>query len=426
MNNKFSTRSLHPLCAHMVMALGIAITPVIGMHAAVAADAPVAAPADTIRPALVKIIQPAQELNKSQNFKDALVKLAETDAVPDKTPYEIYIIETMRGTAAMSLGDFDAASKAFEKVFATGKAPAANQLTIKQLMTEQYYAKKDYPNTILWGKRYVEAGGNEPLIRKRMFAAYYFSEDMTNAAKELDMVIQLEEKAGKKPAEEDVKNLAAIYQQEKNIPAYTAGLTKLATLYPSSQNLMKLIDQVFRNPAYSNTLDLDAYRLQLATDNVSKPDAYREYTELALQDGHAIEAKKIIDLAFSNGMLGTGATATADKALRDKATKRAADEMKALPSDEKAVANNKDGKGFVSVGVNYLAAGQFDKSAELIEKGIAKGGLKNAEAAKLELGLAYLQGGKKDKAIETFKSVKGTDGSADLAKIWLIKLNQPG
>jgi hypothetical protein len=59
-----------------------------------------------------------------------------------------------------------------------------------------------------------------------------------------------------------------------------------------------------------------------------------------------------------------------------------------------------------------------------IQQGIAKGGLKNAEEAKLRLGMAQVRAGKKAEAISTFQTVKGGGGAGDLAKYWLVLLQQ--
>ena len=79
----------------------------------------------------------------------------------------------------------------------------------------------------------------------------------------------------------------------------------------------------------------------------------------------------------------------------------------------------------VNSGEVHVTLGRVDQGIELIEQGIAKGGLKRAEDAKLHLGLAYLRNGNRDKAIETFKTVRGTDGSADLARLWGIRAARP-
>jgi hypothetical protein len=69
--------------------------------------------------------------------------------------------------------------------------------------------------------------------------------------------------------------------------------------------------------------------------------------------------------------------------------------------------------------------GEVDKGIALIEQGIAKGGLKRPEDAKLHLGMAMLQSGKnKSKAVQTLRSVQGSDGSADLGRLWAVHAAQ--
>ena len=66
----------------------------------------------------------------------------------------------------------------------------------------------------------------------------------------------------------------------------------------------------------------------------------------------------------------------------------------------------------------YTGLGQYDKGIALMQKGLAKPGLKNPEDARLHLGIAYLRAGNRTKAVETLRAVKGTDGAADLARLW--------
>jgi Tfp pilus assembly protein PilF len=54
-----------------------------------------------------------------------------------------------------------------------------------------------------------------------------------------------------------------------------------------------------------------------------------------------------------------------------------------------------------------------------MQKGIAKGGFKRKDDANLHLGIAYLRAGQRAKATQAFKSVSGTDGAADLARLWM-------
>ena len=56
----------------------------------------------------------------------------------------------------------------------------------------------------------------------------------------------------------------------------------------------------------------------------------------------------------------------------------------------------------------------------LVEQGLARGGLKRPEDAKLHLGIAYLQSGNKTRALSMLKTVQGSDGVADLARLWVV------
>ena len=60
---------------------------------------------ETLRPEIGKPLQAAQELLKEGKYKDALGKVREADAVSDRTPYENYILDRMRGSAAAGAGD---------------------------------------------------------------------------------------------------------------------------------------------------------------------------------------------------------------------------------------------------------------------------------------------------------------------------------
>ena len=58
---------------------------------------------------------------------------------------------------------------------------------------------------------------------------------------------------------------------------------------------------------------------------------------------------------------------------------------------------------------------------ELIEKGIAKGGLKRPEDAKLRLALALAQSPKtRAKGVQMLRGVTGNDGTADVAKLYTV------
>jgi len=55
-----------------------------------------------------------------------------------------------------------------------------------------------------------------------------------------------------------------------------------------------------------------------------------------------------------------------------------------------------------------------------MEQALKMGGFKRAEDARLHLGVAQLLAGRKTKAMETLGAVKGTDGTAEIARLWIL------
>jgi hypothetical protein len=147
---------------------------------------------------------------------------------------------------------------------------------------------------------------------------------------------------------------------------------------------------------------------------------YMEMAQLALQAELPSESKYVVDKGFAAGVLGTGPQAERHKRLRDLVEKRLAEHKASLGEEEKQAAAAKSGEALVALGMNLLYSGQAAKGVQLIQQGIAKGGLKRAEDAKLHLGIGQLVAGDKAKAQATFKTVQGTDGTADLARLWAL------
>jgi hypothetical protein len=107
------------------------------------------------------------------------------------------------------------------------------------------------------------------------------------------------------------------------------------------------------------------------------------------------------------------------------AIKQEAEGKTGIEKDVQEALAAKGGDELVRVGYTYVTMGQVDKGIATIEQGIAKGGLKRPEDAKLHLGLAQLQSGKnKGKAVQTLRSVQGNDGAADLGRLWAVYANQ--
>ena len=73
-----------------------------------------------------------------------------------------------------------------------------------------------------------------------------------------------------------------------------------------------------------------------------------------------------------------------------------------------------------NLGFVYVSYGETERGLKLMEQGVQNGALKYPEQTKLHLGLAYALAGHKSKAVQTLKTVQGGDGTADLARLWVL------
>lgn len=416
----------------MLAALGLNAAPALmtSAHAQAKPAAPAAeAPKpDTVRPELFKLLDPAavKQLMADKKYAEVQENINKADAFPNKTPYETYVIDRMKLALASATNNDAMAIAALEAVIGSGRMQPADQAEFINALANYYYNAKNYPKAIEWLKRYQKESATPLKVRSSLVRAYYLSGDYANAKAELMPLIADAEKAGQKPTQEDLRLLASSAAKLKDTTTYVAAMEKLVAFYPSDDFWTDLLNRMQSKPTFNiRALQLDALRLENKAIKTMAPEEYREMAELSLAAGFPTEAKKVLDDGFAQGVIGTGANTTKDKQLRDRASKGAADDAKNIANGEAGAAKLKDGTGLVNLGWAYVTMDQFDKGIALIEQGVAKGGMKRPEDARLRLGMAYAVAGRKADAAKALESVKGEDGVADLARYWMLWVNRP-
>lgn len=413
----------------MLAAVGLS-TPALmtTVHAQEKPAAAAEAPKDTVRPELFKLLDPAaiKPLMDAKNYAEVQSRVQQAEAFPNRTPYEDYVVNRMKLSVGSATNNNALAMPALEAVINSGRLQGQEQADFIQALANMHYNAKDYPKAIEWFKRYQKESPTPEKVSAALTRAYYLGNDFANAKATLMPAIEAAEKAGQKPSEEDLRLLASSANKVKDDAGYLAALEKLVAHYPSDDFWTDVLNRgVARKPGFdAQTNMINVYRLEAATVKQMAPEEYVDLAELSLRDGFPSEAKKSMDAGFAAGVLGKGSNAKSHAALRDKATKGAADDAKSIAGGEASAAKAKTGAGLVNLGWAYATMDQADKGVGFIQQGIAKGGLKNPEEAKLRLGMAQARAGKNAEAIQTFQSIKGGAGAGDLAKYWIVHLNQ--
>lgn len=376
-----------------------------------------ASAAEGMRAEIGRPLQQAAELIKAGKGREALAKVREAEAVPNRTPAEQLTLDRMKAAAAQRAGDPAAALQALESLHPRTSGAEAGQ--IAEQIASSYAQSKNIPKASEWAARAQQAGNNSASLKQLQAYLQGASGDYAAVARDAAAAVAAAEQAGRKPDEGELLRLADAQQRSGNAAGQIATLEKLLANYPKKDYWSALLARLPRKPNFGDRFALDVLRLRLATGTLSKGEDFMEMAQLALQAGLPFEAVRIVDQGFSSKALGSGPEADRHKRLRDLAQKKSEEAKSAMAAQASEAASQKTGDDLVRVGYALVSQGDADKGIALIEQGIAKGGLKRPEDAKLRLGMAQLSRNKA-RAAQTLRGVGGNDGAADIARLWII------
>ncbi|HEY4999677.1 MAG TPA: hypothetical protein VII36_11060, partial [Usitatibacter sp.] len=234
--------------------------------------------ADAVRPEVGKPLQEAERMMRTGHAHEALAKVNEADAVANKTPAESFLILRMRGSVASAAGDIEGANKAFEAVLNSGKVSGRDALQMVQAIAVNHYKAKDYPKAAQWTQRYFKEGGTDPAMRTVLLQSYYLANDCPAVGK----MLSGEER---KVSEDELQILANCYLRGKDTAGYVGAIERLVLYYPRKEYWTDLLARVQKKPGFSDRLQVNVYRLRLATGNLASTNDYLEMAQLALQAG---------------------------------------------------------------------------------------------------------------------------------------------
>lgn len=365
-------------------------------------------------------LQAVQEHLKASRFKEALVKLAEIDAMAGLGDYEKFVVERMRGVAAVGAQDQPGAIAALTRVLEARKLPAAEQQQMNELLVSSCFVARDYACVERWAGIYAEQGGGKPEVALRRAQAAYLAADYALAGELAGRLVAADLKAGRQPALDVLQLQASCFVKAKNHAAYRAVLEQTLAYYPTPEGWSNLVYGLMQQAGFPRKLELDGYRLLLAADGLAGGDEYLDMAEAAIKAGFPLEAVKSLDKGEAAGKLSGAAERARHQEMRGRLAKLVADDQKAIAQTDNMLAKAKDGNLFVGLGLNLVLAGQQARGLSLIEQGIGRGVGGNADQARLHLAYAQWLSGMKDEAATGFAANYSPGAVADLARYWRL------
>ncbi|MBU6260051.1 MAG: hypothetical protein KGL18_04840 [Burkholderiales bacterium] len=374
------------------------------------------AAAEGVRPEIGKPLQQASELLRAGKAKEALVKVREAEAVGGKTAFEQLTIERMKAAAAQRAGDTAAAIQALEALY--GRVGGAEQGQIAEQIASAYAQQRNNAKAGEWLNKAIAAGDNSATVHQLQNYLHAASGDYNAIAREAGAAVAAAEQAGRRPEENDLLRLADAQLRLNNTAGHIATLEKLVLFYGKKDYWSALLSRLPRKPGFSDRYSLDVLRLRQATGTLTSAEDYMELAQMAMQAGLPTEARKVTELGFKNGVLGTGAEAARHQRLRDLAIKEEAQLKGQIATQANEARGFSEGDALVKVGTSYVGMGEVEKGISLIQAGIAKGKLKHPEEARLRLGQAQMLV-KRQQGVQTLRGVHGGSGADEIARLWI-------
>jgi len=401
--------------------------PLAAMAAAAGAvDAPPNAPQNVVRPEMLKLLDltAIREWMQARDYAQVRSRIEQAAALPNPSDYERYVLNRMRIALALASGDSAMAIPALEAALESGRGAPAERAGLIEALASFHYNGKNFPQAIRWFAQYQKETGDGAKLRPYLIRAYYFNNDFAAARQALLDDLRADEQSGRQPDVDQLRLLANCGAKAGDGATYELALEKLVRFHPSDEYWSALLGLIGDDDDAPSNIELEVLRLGRAALAVMPPEKTLRMAQLALQAGFPAEAEQVLDAA---GAPGAGTDADAHRRLREQAARAAAAERKGWAAAMAAAQRSPNGAGLVNIGYAQVTLQRFDQGIALIEKGVARGALRNPDLARLRLGYAYAMAGRREQARNTLAALDGSGSgyAARLARYWLLWLDRP-
>jgi hypothetical protein len=363
-------------------------------------------------------LQEAQRLAQAGDYAAALEKVREATNVVEKSAFDLYMIDEVKVQIYQGMGDDESLAAALEATIRSGRLDAENARSRLKAVALLYYQSGDYARAADVAKGYIRQHGADEDLSRMLADVALRTDDYAGAAESAWQLINAAAARGETPTEDLIRVLlTAAYQQDDEDATFEA-FELLVEHHPKPEHWRDLILLAQQEDGFDrNAYDVDVYRLMLAADVALSAEQRVGMAELALIKGLPGEAAKVLEEGFATGALGGD---DRQQRLLESARERAVADKAALAALEQEARAAGTGQQLAVLGEALIGYGDYAKAAELIELGLAKGGVSNTNAARLHLGVAQFRDGDPASARRTWAELTAADGSARLGKIWTL------
>lgn len=370
-----------------------------------------------------KPLKAAIDSVQKKQWDQALAKVKEAQAVDKKTPFEEYKINEILGFVLINQKKYGEAAAVYEKMLDSGQEPPEQVDNRVKQIAQMYTQVQQYPKAQEYLKRWLKNHPGDQEMTLLLGQIQYQQGQFKQSIDTMQSVITTAEKSGQTPKENWLQFVLSAADKLDDNASKISALEKLIHYYPKSEYWEPLLLTEAQKQK-SDRVSFAIYELMYDTGTLKRPEFYEEMAQLAIEQGVPGEAQKVMESGFANKVLG------ADEKQKERHTrllnsaKKAADQDKAsLVQQTKDAEKAPTGQAWVGVGQAYLSYDQYDQAIDALQKGIKKGGLKSADEAQIQLGIAYLKKNQREQARSAFKAVPADSPFSKAAALWSLRAN---
>ena len=358
----------------------------------------------------------AQDAMGAQDWDTAYASIVEADAVASKTDYDQFMINELGWFIYVQKEQYDKAGAALEAVIQSGYV-AEEDLPARYKPLAQISGQgEDYPKCIEYGDKYLATNPTDSGVALLVAQCYNLAEDYAGTRQAVQTMIN----NGAEPTE-DLLMQALIASNELNDqPGIDQSLYHLVRLYPQQ----KYWEDLLNTELYKENSDRELralYRLMEDTNTLDKGDEFSEMGNVLVSAGYPLEAKRILERGMAENIYDGTSKMSATAALEQANTDAAVD-SKELPGAAGQLASATNGNQKIAVGKLYFSAGEYAKAADALSKAVKKGGLSDADAVNMLLGVSLAREGKKAEARKALDAIEDPQ-FAEVARLWKLHLS---
>lgn len=412
--NKFVRRAAMAalLASAASAATVVVLEPLFAAPAPRRGPAPKQDSATLVRREIGNPINDSLKLLNAGDIAGALAKVQTADAVPMKTPFEEYTVAKYLGTIYIKQmpQNMAGATQAYNRQVASGGAPDAEKLDMYSTALKLNYAAMDYAKVIQNATEAKKLGPIDETAHLVLIQSYYSTMDYKSAVEAAKEAVPV----AMGTAKADVLGLMLNSQAKLMDDAgYRVTLDQLATVSAQKEVWEQVMDFALSTKNLGDHHLLNIYRLAMILGTMKDPD-YPAMATIDLQNGLPSEAKAALTKGNKTGELLTSANTMLTK------------DQESLPALAAEAEKSPTGEVFVKLGESYWSYGKYNEAIDAIQKGIAKGGLKDMPDAQTTLGIALYSAGKKPEALDAFQKAAMTNTPAGpVAHTWALFLQRP-